>query len=290
MRPTCLLGKLRVDRQLTILLHFPIGGDQCVSTRRRLRPALSFWRSFLCWRTACLPFRDRRRQEVRFAAVPGEKGGQDMFGAYDIVPNWPKPISSLPGHDKWTWGAGQGVFAESPNRVFILQRGELPKHHAADDHQAAPARARHRIPQFPAAVARRDDRQPPRRARNARRQSGRRFGRRQAGRRLPLGALHRRRRCQRQHHRRLDAVGQDVAAAARGLHQPLRSGEARLDRRRLPARHLHVQQRREEAAADDRRRPTSLAPTTSTSTGRRSWRGCRTGRSSSPTGTPTRAS
>jgi hypothetical protein len=49
-----------------------------------------------------------------------------MFGAYDIVPNWPKPISGLPGNEKWTWGAGQSVFAESPNRVFILERGELP--------------------------------------------------------------------------------------------------------------------------------------------------------------------
>jgi peptidylamidoglycolate lyase len=66
------------------------------------------------------------RQQPPFAAVPGEKGGQDIFGAYDIVPDWPKPLSTLPGHEKWTWGAGQSVFAESPNRVFILQRGELP--------------------------------------------------------------------------------------------------------------------------------------------------------------------
>jgi hypothetical protein len=66
------------------------------------------------------------RPDARFAAVPGEKGGQDMFGAYDIVPNWPKPLTALPGHEKWTWGAGQSVFAESPNRVFVLQRGELP--------------------------------------------------------------------------------------------------------------------------------------------------------------------
>jgi hypothetical protein len=66
------------------------------------------------------------RQDVRFAAVPGEKGGQDIFGGYDVVPNWPKPLTSVPGHEKWTWGAGQSVFAESPNRVFILQRGELP--------------------------------------------------------------------------------------------------------------------------------------------------------------------
>jgi peptidylamidoglycolate lyase len=65
-------------------------------------------------------------QQPSFAAVPGQKGGQDIFGAYEVVPNWPKPISSLPGNEKWTWGAGQGVFAESPNRVFILQRGELP--------------------------------------------------------------------------------------------------------------------------------------------------------------------
>src|SRR5439155_20741063 len=73
------------------------------------------------------PLLGQARQEVRLAAVPSEKGGQDMFGAYEIVPNWPKPLSALPGHEKWTWGAGQSVFAESPNRVFVLQRGELPQ-------------------------------------------------------------------------------------------------------------------------------------------------------------------
>ena len=61
-----------------------------------------------------------------FAALPGEKGGQDTFGAYKPVADWPKPLSQLPNHEKWTWGSTQGVFAESPNRVFILQRGELP--------------------------------------------------------------------------------------------------------------------------------------------------------------------
>jgi NHL repeat len=68
----------------------------------------------------------QEKTTVSFAAIPGTPGGQDMFGAYDIVPNWPKPLSTLPGHEKWTWGAGQSVFAESPNRVFILERGELP--------------------------------------------------------------------------------------------------------------------------------------------------------------------
>ena len=62
------------------------------------------------------------------AAVAGEKGGQDIFGAYTVA-NWPKPLESRPGHENWTWGAGQSVFAESPNRVFVLQRGELPVVH-----------------------------------------------------------------------------------------------------------------------------------------------------------------
>ena len=61
-----------------------------------------------------------------FAATPGVKGGQDPFGPYEIVKDWPKNISSLPGNEKWTWGAGQSIYAESPNRVFLLFRGELP--------------------------------------------------------------------------------------------------------------------------------------------------------------------
>ncbi|HEY7448647.1 MAG TPA: hypothetical protein VH702_10895, partial [Vicinamibacterales bacterium] len=64
--------------------------------------------------------------ELRMAAVPGEKGGQDIFGPYEPVTGWPKALTSLPGHEGWTFGAGQSVFAESPNRVFVLQRGELP--------------------------------------------------------------------------------------------------------------------------------------------------------------------
>src|SRR5438046_8605697 len=61
-----------------------------------------------------------------FAAVPGAIGSQDLTGPYEVVKGWPKDISTLPGNEKWTYGAGQGVFAESPNRVFMLFRGELP--------------------------------------------------------------------------------------------------------------------------------------------------------------------
>ena len=64
--------------------------------------------------------------EPRVAAVPGEKGGQDIFGGYDVVAGWPKDLATRQGHEAWTFGAGQSVFAESPDRVFVLQRGELP--------------------------------------------------------------------------------------------------------------------------------------------------------------------
>jgi hypothetical protein len=57
---------------------------------------------------------------------PGRKGGQDTFGHYAVVADWPKPLAQLDGHAGWTYGAMQSVFAESPDRVFVLQRGELP--------------------------------------------------------------------------------------------------------------------------------------------------------------------
>src|SRR3979490_3536143 len=62
-----------------------------------------------------------------FAAIPGMKGGQDVFGPYDPVQNWPKPLSeSLPNHEGWTWSQSTDVFAETPDRVFVTQKGELP--------------------------------------------------------------------------------------------------------------------------------------------------------------------
>ncbi len=63
---------------------------------------------------------------VSMAAVPGVVGGQDSFGPYDVAKNWPADVSTLPGNEQWTWGAGQGIYAENPDRVFLLFRGELP--------------------------------------------------------------------------------------------------------------------------------------------------------------------
>ena len=61
-----------------------------------------------------------------FVAIPGTKGGQDMFGGYEVVKGWPKDISTIPGNEKWTFGAGQAVYAESPNRVFMSNTRTRP--------------------------------------------------------------------------------------------------------------------------------------------------------------------
>src|SRR5687767_15806070 len=66
------------------------------------------------------------QNRVSAAAVPGAIGHLEPYGPYEVVPNWPKDLSTTPGNEKWTFGAGQGVFAESPDRVYYIQRGSLP--------------------------------------------------------------------------------------------------------------------------------------------------------------------
>jgi peptidylamidoglycolate lyase len=55
------------------------------------------------------------------SSVTFEKGGSEETGPYDAVPDWPKPI-----HPDWTWGRTGGVWAESPDRIYIIQTGEIP--------------------------------------------------------------------------------------------------------------------------------------------------------------------
>ena len=74
-----------------------------------------------------LPLFGQAQPGSGFAAVPGEKGGWDITGPYQVAANWPKPLSQLPGHDQWTWGATEAVFAETANRVFVISLGALPK-------------------------------------------------------------------------------------------------------------------------------------------------------------------
>ena len=63
------------------------------------------------------------------ATVEREKGGQEEFGPYEPVANWPLPLPDRADgikHDGWTWGSVGAVFAETPDRIWIAQRGELP--------------------------------------------------------------------------------------------------------------------------------------------------------------------
>jgi hypothetical protein len=50
-----------------------------------------------------------------------EKGGEEETGPYEVVPNWPQPWSQ----QGYLWGSQPGIFAESPNRIFIVARGEI---------------------------------------------------------------------------------------------------------------------------------------------------------------------
>src|SRR6187397_905688 len=68
----------------------------------------------------------QRAAPPSFSAVPGAIGAQDISGPYEVQAGWPKDLATLPGHEKWTYGAARGIFAESPNRIFLLGGAELP--------------------------------------------------------------------------------------------------------------------------------------------------------------------
>jgi hypothetical protein len=63
------------------------------------------------------------------AGASGEKGGQEEYGPYELVANWPQALPDGPDgvkHEGWTWGSVGAVYAETPDRIWIAQRGELP--------------------------------------------------------------------------------------------------------------------------------------------------------------------
>src|SRR2546429_5483355 len=55
------------------------------------------------------------------AAAPQQKGGEDETGPYEVVPNWPQPLA----RSGYALGSQGGVFAESPNRIILVNRGEI---------------------------------------------------------------------------------------------------------------------------------------------------------------------
>jgi hypothetical protein len=60
-----------------------------------------------------------------FAAIPGTKGGQDMFGPYEVVRNWPKPLAK-PTYDQAEEGGRPGVDWRWEHYVIVVNReGEV---------------------------------------------------------------------------------------------------------------------------------------------------------------------
>jgi len=55
-----------------------------------------------------------------------ERGGFDISGPYEVDPNWPKKTWPAQGY---IWGSQAGGYPESPDKVFLVSRGEieLPK-------------------------------------------------------------------------------------------------------------------------------------------------------------------
>ena len=60
---------------------------------------------------------------VSAVAFAQEKGGDGITGPYDVVAGWPQDVCG----DGWQQGATGGVWAQSVDRVFVLQRGCLPE-------------------------------------------------------------------------------------------------------------------------------------------------------------------
>ena len=65
--------------------------------------------------------RETTRGPASRAAEAGlEKGGQDVTGPYDVVEDWLQPVE-----DGWHHHV-TGVFAQSPDRIFVTASGATP--------------------------------------------------------------------------------------------------------------------------------------------------------------------
>ena len=47
---------------------------------------------------------------------------EQASGPYEAVDGWLQPFAD----DGYAFGSPTGVFAESPDRIFVVQRGEIP--------------------------------------------------------------------------------------------------------------------------------------------------------------------
>ena len=55
------------------------------------------------------------------AGLLQQKGGEEETGPYEVAEKWPQPFA----HPGYIQGSQGGVFAETPNRIFMANRGEI---------------------------------------------------------------------------------------------------------------------------------------------------------------------
>src|SRR3984893_7829176 len=119
MCPTCLWSAARSPAGRRLRFDSRRGTDM---TRRTLKTAAVCLASFAVIlvnsRLEIVQGQQKKTPGEGFAAIPGLKGGQDIFGPYDPVEKWPKPLSeSLPNHEGWTWSQSTYVFPASHDRA-----------------------------------------------------------------------------------------------------------------------------------------------------------------------------
>src|SRR5687767_13759861 len=97
----------------------------------RMRTAITVAVVFTCAASfGCAPAGDPETTSAQSGApAAGSRNSHHEWpsGPYQVVENWPKPLpDTRHSHAGWTWGSFGGVYAETPNRIWIAMRGELP--------------------------------------------------------------------------------------------------------------------------------------------------------------------
>lgn len=70
---------------------------------------------------------DAANTRHRSTAPVDGKGGEDVSGPYEVIADWPQPL-----HSDWVMGRVAGVYAESPDRIYVATSGELPSNYQGE--------------------------------------------------------------------------------------------------------------------------------------------------------------
>jgi hypothetical protein len=88
---------------------------------RRRTLSLAAWLVVLFAFTVLSPRASLQQQNA--GAISAKGGAGDITGEYEIPdPNWPQWSHPYP-KPGYIWGSQGGVFAESPNRIYLANRG-----------------------------------------------------------------------------------------------------------------------------------------------------------------------